>query len=168
MRPARILIGWLIATGMLAAIAAGPPGAGAAPRPSAYQRVLRVYERDGAVPACQFSGAQLERALGDVDTYGAQYFADFTQAIQTALSAAASGACARPAQPRASGPGGGAGGSAGGTGRSGAGPPVRFGPLTAATSAGVPAPLLAMGALAVGLGLWGGARELGRRRSRTS
>ena len=157
MRVARILVGCLAAWGVLAGAAAGPAGAGAA---GAYQRVLRVYERDGAIPACQFSGAQLQSALGGVDTYGAQYFADFTEAIQTALSAAASGACGRPTQAAAGSPGARPGA------RLDSGAPARLGSITAATSAGVPAPLLAMGVLAVAMALFSGAWQLQRRRAR--
>ena len=45
------------------------------------------------IPPCQFSSSELSHALKGVDTYGAQYFADFTGAIQSALAARAGGQC---------------------------------------------------------------------------
>lgn len=120
----------------------GPAATAAAP--SAYQQVLGVYESQGAIPPCRFSGPQLAAAQKGIDTYGEQYFADFTQAIQTALSARAAGACAAsPAPAPALAPGG--------VPR----PPAHFGPVTAATDAGVPAPLAVMGGLAAVLALFG-------------
>ena len=68
----------------------------------AYQQVLHVYEREGSIPPCQFTSAQLQSALNGVDTYGAQYFADFTQAIQAALTSRAGGSCAPARAPRRS------------------------------------------------------------------
>jgi hypothetical protein len=71
-----------------------------AARASAYSNVLHTYEQNGSVPPCQFSSSQLSSALKGVDTYGAQYFADFTNAIQSALAARAAGQCgASGAQP---------------------------------------------------------------------
>jgi hypothetical protein len=134
---------------LAAGLAAAPAGAGA------YQQVLRVYEREGSIPACQFTSAQLQTALAGVDTYGAQYFADFTQAVQTALSARAGGACtAAPAGATAAI-------------RAGAplAPPPRTG-MTAGTSAGVPLALAVLGviaALAAAAGT-GAALVAGRRR----
>jgi hypothetical protein len=161
----------------LAGIAAMTAPAAGSP-PSAYQAVLHVYEQRSTVPPCQFSPAQLQSALKGVDAYGAQYFADFTQAIQNALSVRASGSCspsarppsARPpnARPPGARPPGGAA-----TGHRlpvPVGPPARFGPVIAATSAGVPAPLALMGALAATGALCGAgiaaarAREKRRRR----
>jgi hypothetical protein len=66
------------------------PAAGASP----YSQVLQAYQSTGSVPACQFSSPQLAAALKGVDTYGQQYFADFSDAIQNALAARAAGACA--------------------------------------------------------------------------
>ena len=60
---------------------------------SAYSKVLGAYEQKGTVPPCRFSSAQLSGALKGIDTYGAQYFQDFTNAIQAALAARAGGAC---------------------------------------------------------------------------
>ncbi len=62
-------------------------------RASAYTKVLQTYEQTGTIPPCQYSSAQLSSALKGVDTYGAQYFADFTNAIQSALTGRAAGQC---------------------------------------------------------------------------
>jgi hypothetical protein len=130
---------------------------------SAYQQVLRVYERDATIPPCQFSSGQLQAALSGVDSYGAQYFADFTQAIQAALTSRAAGECPGSAPGgRVAASGGGVAASGGGSTSSGVPGPGRaapLGPLTAATSSGVPAPLLVLAALAVvlaGLGAFAG------------
>jgi hypothetical protein len=117
------------------ALALLPGGAGAA---SDYQQVLQVYEREGTVPSCQFTAGQLQAALGGVDTYGAQYFADFTQAVQAALTARAGGACAAPSASRV---------TSSPAARSPV-PPPPDGPLTAAGSGGIPLPLALLGALA--------------------
>jgi hypothetical protein len=86
LRLAALLAGVLV-SGLVA-----PPATYA--RQSAYGQVLHQYEQSGNIPACMFSSAQLSSALKGVDTYGAQYFADFTGAIQAALAARASGQCA--------------------------------------------------------------------------
>jgi hypothetical protein len=130
----------------------------AAPGPGAYQAVLGAYERQGTVPACRFSVAELQAAQRGVDTYGAQYFADFTQAIAAALSARASGACSGSASVSAAAPARAGAGAGPGAPRQ----PARFGPLTAATSAGVPAPLAVMGALAAALALVGAVAGVAR------
>ena len=114
---------------------------------SIYSRVLRAYETNGSVPPCEFSSQQLQTALKGIDTYGAQYFADFTSAVQGALAARASGICA-PARAGAGGPRPAA-----------ASQPLKLRPLTAATGAALPAPILLMAALALvsavlGLGWW--------------
>lgn len=115
---------WLLA-------AAAPAMAGA------YDQVLRLYEATGAVPACSFSSRQLSTALGGVDTYGAQYFADFTGAIQTALAERAAGACG-PRRSRR---------------RAGAAlptPAIRLpASATSPTDGGFPAPILLMAAVAL-------------------
>jgi hypothetical protein len=118
----------------------------ASARAGAYSRVLGAYQQTGSIPPCAFSSAQLQSALKSVSTYGAQYFADFTNAIQNALAARAAGRCSTPAQPA-----GAAGASvSGATPRTGAlTADTRLGPVTAATNASLPAPLLAMAAIAV-------------------
>ncbi len=94
--------------------------------------MLRAYELTGGVSACQFSSAQLAAALKGVDTYDAQYFQDFTNAINSALGVRAAGGCqktharAQPASARAT---------------TALAPP---GSVTAATDAGVPAPIVLM------------------------
>ena len=147
----------LLCLGMVLAavgLTAVPVAADAAGQ-SAYQQVLRAYDSQGTVPACRFSSVELSDALTGIDTYGAQYFADFTQAIQTALSTRAAGACttvAAVAPQRA--PGG------------VAEPPAHFGSVTAATSAGIPAPLAVMAALALAAALLGAGTAVVRVRTR--
>lgn len=135
---------------VLITLAAAPAAASA----SAYSQVLHVYEFRGTVPPCAFTAAQLSAALKGVDVYGQQYFADFTSAIQTALSQRAGGACTTAASGGAiTTP---ASGAALGALR------IPSEPLTAATSAGVPLPLLLLGGLA--LAALAGAAVHGRRR----
>ena len=62
-------------------------------RADIYSQVLRTYQAHGSIPPCQFTSAQLSAALKGIDTYGAQYFADFTDAVQAALAERASGGC---------------------------------------------------------------------------
>lgn len=138
-----------LATGLLLVTTALAPTAllAAAAQADIYSQVLRVYQAQGSIPACQFTSAQLAGALKGVDTYGAQYFADFTDAIQTALAARASGACIqRSAGSRAAA----------------ALPPLHPGSLTSSTSAGLPAPILAMAALGVLILTTFGLRALAR------
>lgn len=99
-----------------------------------YTTILRVYETKGTVPACQFSSQQLERAIKQTDTYDAQYFGDFTQAMQGALQSRASGTCS-PAHRALAAPGG------------AANPGGRFPSATAATSSGLPATIVLLGVL---------------------
>jgi hypothetical protein len=113
---------------------------------SSYARVLQAYETHGSVPPCQFTSPQLQSALKSIDTYGAQYFADFTNAVQAALTARASGACAPH-------PGSAAGSQTARTART---PPLHLGPVTAATGASLPAPMLLLAALAALTALLGG------------
>jgi hypothetical protein len=126
-------------------LAAGALLVGAALAPSAaastYTIVLHAYETSGTISPCQFSSAQLAAALKGVDTYGAQYFADFTNAIQSALAARAAGACTHNRAPAARH-----------RVRAAASAPVP-GPVTAPTNAGVPAPLLLMAAIAAAFAL---------------
>lgn len=125
---------------------------------SAYSQVLRAYEQKGSVPPCRFSSSQLENALRGVDTYGAQYFADFTAAIQTALTQRASGSCER-------GQGAGATSLARASGQAApADSAGGLGALTSATNAGVPAPILLMALFAAAFGLIAATITLGRRR----
>jgi hypothetical protein len=121
---------------------------GSAEAASSYSRVLQAYETRGSVPPCQFTSPQLQSALKSIDTYGAQYFADFTNAVQAALNARAAGACA-PHRTTAGQP----------TARAIHTPPLRLGPVTAATGASLPAPMLllaAIGALAALFGVVAG------------
>jgi hypothetical protein len=106
---------------------------------SNYSRVLRAYQNRGSIPPCQFSSAELQSALKSVDTYGAQYFADFTAAIQTALSARATGVC--------TGGGTAAIAPSSGVGSPAASPASRL-PVTASSGANLPAPIVLLGALA--------------------
>lgn len=152
MRPTRTALAALALSGALLLHAGAAAGA------TAYQRVLKAYERAGTIPACEFSSSELESALGGVDTYGAQYFADFTQAVQNALSARAGGACAaRAATPRGSAR---AVSSASGPG---VGIPANMSSVTRASDADVPAPLWVLAGLAL-IGLLGGAIGVLRRR----
>jgi hypothetical protein len=82
-------------------------------------------------------------------------FADFTQAIQAALTSRAAGECSGSAR---------AGGTSASGGASGLGRRGAAGPLTAATSSGVPAPLLVIGALTVALALLGAFTAVARMR----
>ncbi len=133
---------------------AAAPGARAQNRASAYRKVLGTYEQKGTIPACQFSAGQLSAALKGVDVYGQQYFADFTAAIQSALTQRDAGACAGP--PATGAPS---------AGTHGDGPQrLRLGPVTAATSAGIPLPLLILGALVVLMALASVLLAVGRAR----
>jgi hypothetical protein len=122
----------------------------AAARASAYTDVLHVYQAEGSIPPCRFSSAELAAALKGIDTYGQQYFADFTEAVQSALIQRASGACTR--------------GLAVNLRASGTGTPLAPLPpsATAATDAGIPAPILAMAALGIALALIAGLSSLAR------
>ena len=106
---------------------------------SIYSQVLHTYQESGSVPPCLYTGAQLATALKSVDVYGQQYFSDFTNAIQTALAQRAGGVCESGSVGAAGAPNSG-------------GPPLRLPPVTAATGAGLPLPLLAL-AIIVLLGL---------------
>lgn len=142
-----------LAIGLVLGAAAFAPGAAFAP-PAAhadiYSQVLHTYQAQGSIPPCRFTSAQLSAALKGIDTYGAQYFADFTDAVQAALAQRASGACI----PSSSQPG---------TLAGGAGPPLHPGSLTAATDASVPAPIVAMAALGLAIAMAFAVRVLARR-----
>lgn len=123
----------------LAAVALVLVPAGAA-RASIYTDVLHVYQQTGAIPPCRFSSAQLSASLRGIDTYGQQYFADFSNAVQTALAARASGVCS-PASFRAAL-----------AARRAAGPvpaPAVPSSVTAPTDASLPAPIIALAAIAL-------------------
>lgn len=105
------------------------PTAGA----SSYSQILQAYQSTGSVPPCRFSSRQLAAALQGIDTYGQQYFADFSDAVQSALAARAAGACA-PGAHRALSPG--------------SAPQASLpASATSATQAELPVPLLALAAL---------------------
>jgi hypothetical protein len=136
----------LVAT-LLAALALVASAAQA----STYSDILHAYESHGSVPPCQFSSQQLESALKGVDTYGAQYFADFTAAIQSALAARGTGACApqSAATPALGGL----------PARNAALPSVS---VTAATDSGIPAPIALMAIVAAILAMVGAVFALAR------
>lgn len=107
------------------------PAAGA----SSYSQVLQAYQSTGSVPPCRFSSPQLEAALRGIDTYGQQYFADFSDAIQSALAAQAAGACTPGAHHAPS---------------RGIAPQAPLPPsVTSATNGTVPLPLLALAGLTI-------------------
>lgn len=132
---------WIV--GALAGLILSPATAQAAGSPGIYSRVLHAYSlsSSGSVPACKFTSQQLSSALGSVDTYGQQYFADFIAAIQTALAARAAGACSGHRR------------IISGAGGNGTGGPRLPASLTAASSSGVPAPLLVLGIAAAVLAI---------------
>lgn len=59
----------------------------------AYSNVETAYASAGNLPACEFSSRELSAALKQAPNYDLEYFGDFTDAIQTALSQQADGAC---------------------------------------------------------------------------
>jgi len=122
-------------------------------RASAYTKVLQTYERTGSIPPCQYSSAQLSSALKGVDTYGAQYFADFTNAIQAALSARASGQCTPGGVPHPTA-----------AGSQAARTPAAPSSVTASTDAGVPLPIVLLAVLATICALLGAAVAVTRLR----
>ena len=135
----------LATAAVLVALALVPASAQA----SAYTDVLHVYQANGSVPPCKFSSSELAAALKGIDTYGQQYFADFTEAVQTAMAEQASGACS-PGLAQLS---------------RGAGTASRI-PLpasvTSPTDANLPAPIIAMAALAALLAAIFGAGAIAR------
>ncbi len=101
---------------------------------SLYNRVLHVYQKSGgSIPPCEFTSTQLEAVLKSADTYENQYFADFGNAINNALSQRASGSCSPASGSRPAALGHEA--------------PIKPGPVTAATGASVPAPIVLLAAL---------------------
>jgi hypothetical protein len=119
------------------------------PNAAASISVLQAYRTHGAVPPCEFTSRQLEHALAQ-DPYGAQYFNDFTNAVQAALQARAGGACS------------GAQTQGGQVLPSELALPRNLVSATAATRAGVPAPLLLMAVLGAFVALTTGAALLAR------
>jgi hypothetical protein len=117
-----------------------------------YTAVYNAYSQSGTLPACQFSTAELESALTEAPTYDVEYFGEFSDAIQAAISERASGDCTRhhagSALPRPRGPL----------------PPAPRLPtsLTPGTGAGIPLPLLLALILAGLAVLGGGAAALAR------
>jgi hypothetical protein len=122
---------------------------------SSYSAVLHEYETRGTIPACAFTAAQLSAALKGVDVYGQQYFADFTAAIQTALSQRASGQCTAGTP------------TATPAGTTHPDPTLRITlpGVTAATGAGLPLPVVALLVLGLVAGLLIVAARLRRRRA---
>ncbi len=107
---------------------------------SPYTEVLKTYETLGAIPPCKYSSPELESALKGVSTFEAQYGADFTDAVRSALTLRAGGRCAaRSSLPLI---------RTARTPPNAAGGPIAGGPLTAATNASLPAPFALLAALA--------------------
>ncbi len=132
-----------IAAATLLAVVAIP--ATAAAKNSPYTELLSIYTATGGINACQFTSTQLNGALKTIDVYGQAYFPDFANAIQTALVTRASGGCSTAGRSGAGGAG-----PAGATGVGGAGggsSALTPGPVTAATDAPIPAPIVILAAL---------------------
>jgi hypothetical protein len=107
-----------------------------------YRAVLETYRATGTIPPCRFTSEQLQSAQKDIDTYGAEYFADFAAAIQTALTQRASGVCGSQARAVPGVPGV--------SSQPSSRLPSRLPPVSAGTSAGLPLPLLVLAILAGG------------------
>jgi hypothetical protein len=135
----------LVAAATVLAVALPVGSAGA----SIYTQVLRAYETNGSIPPCQFTSPQLQSALKGIDTYGAQYFADFSNAVQDALASRAAGKCsAHPKPPPTAA-------SAGTPAQ-----PLRLGPVTAATGSSLPVPMLMLAAFGALVAVAGGVAGL--------
>ncbi|HEY1523326.1 MAG TPA: hypothetical protein VGF70_09980 [Solirubrobacteraceae bacterium] len=147
---------WFTA-GILAGLVLWPAAAVASGPSSLYGRVLQTYQTHGSIPPCLFTSPQLASALNSVDTYGQQYYADFIGAIQAAQDARASGSCSKGHHPAV----------AHATGSAPAGPRLPTS-VTASTSSGVPAPLIALGVAAALLAGATGLAVLGRGRAASS
>ncbi|MDQ6605049.1 MAG: hypothetical protein M3Z06_00705 [Actinomycetota bacterium] len=119
---------------------------------NAYRDVLAAYQSNGAVPPCRFSSHKLSAAIKEEDTYDAQYFADFTNSIETALESRASGQCPARGSSASLAPSP-EGGLTGGPTAPGDG--LHLGSLTAATGSGIPAPIVLMGLIVLAVGLVG-------------
>jgi hypothetical protein len=108
---------------------------GAAARSNVYTRMFNQYSSSGTVNPCAFSAAQLNTVLKSIDLYQQAYSADFPNAIERALADRASGSCSNHGPAAAP--------AAGSTDA-----PIKLGPLTAATNAPLPAPIVILAALA--------------------
>jgi hypothetical protein len=65
-------------------------------RASAFSDIAAAYvSHGGSIPACLFSAGELNAALGSVPTDSQQYSADVIAAIQQALAEQAAGACGK-------------------------------------------------------------------------
>jgi hypothetical protein len=143
--------------GILAGLALWPASALASSPSTLYGRVLHTYQSHGSIEACQFTSSQLTSVLSSVDTYGQQYYADFIAAIQSALAARASGACSKAHHLNVGA----------GAGHVPPGPSLPSS-ITASTSSGPPAPLMALGIAAALMAGAAGLATLARRRSSPS
>jgi hypothetical protein len=123
----------LVAPALLAAVAL--PSAAAA-QPNIYTRMFDQYSSTGFVNPCAFTAGQLNTVLKGIDLYQQAYSADFPNAISSALSDRASGSCSK------------GGSSAAPAAQGSAGVPIKLGPLTAATDAPLPAPIVILAVLA--------------------
>ncbi len=135
-------------------------------RASIDSKVLDAYQRYGMIPPCKFTSRQLERTLKRVDTYSAQYAADFPIAIENARLAQASGACQPTNGSTVAGavkaPSLSGGGPSGGGGAPAGGASVPVVPVTGATSAALPIPMVLMAVFAAALVLLGAGLALTR------
>jgi hypothetical protein len=146
--------GLLAAVALTAALVVAPATALAGP----YQQVYETYSTTGGVSACQFSAATLEAALKDTPSYSLEYDADFTLAVQNAISARAGGACSRGSSSKLRGLK---------LQLTNYGNPAPPSGVTTANGAGVPLPLVLLALLALfgllGTGVIAGGRALGFR-----
>lgn len=138
-RRVRGLLPAALAAGALAALAGPVASAGA----NAYQAVEHAYAISStqSIPPCDFSSAELSHAESSVPNDSQQYDQDLIAAIQLALQARADGACKASSHRAANA------NVPVGTPAPPAVPPlapstpIRVGSATAATDAGLPAPL---------------------------
>lgn len=137
------------------AVVSLPPAAAAA---SLYSNVLRSYVNNQRVPPCLYSSRQLHSVLKSEGPNGGQYDEPLITAINSALAARAGGACpsAETAAAQASAAAQAAAGTPAGVGPAGGAPASFAGPhrsipvlpVTAATGARLPVPIMLMAALA--------------------
>jgi hypothetical protein len=105
---------------------------------NAFNQVSQAYQSTGTVSACQFSAATLESALESAPSFDKEYAGDFTDAVQSAISAQAGGAC-RSGKSKLNGLT---------LGFTNYGNPGAPGAITSPTAAGLPLPLAILLALA--------------------